>query len=120
MINKIAVGAILENDLRQFTKVISFKRGLYGISGWTSKANAEKATVAMQFLNSFGMKFANIRVVKTTGSKVAPLTRESAKSAKPTEAQLNKMSAADVKALADSMGIKAPTKKEAIENILKA
>jgi len=64
-----AVGQILVNDLRQFTKIISLKNGVYGLSGWTSKENAEKATVAHKFVNVYGLKYANLRVV-SAGPKV--------------------------------------------------
>ena len=60
-----AVGQILVNDLRQFAKVISCKNGVYGLSGWSSKENAEKATVAHKFVNVYGLQYANLRVVST-------------------------------------------------------
>lgn len=58
------VGTILENKVKQFTKVISVRNGVYGLSGWTTLKNAEKATVARLFINSNGTRHAGCKVVK--------------------------------------------------------
>lgn len=54
------VGNILKNEVGQFTKIISIKNGVYGISGWTTKGNALKATVAHNFVNGYGLKYAGV------------------------------------------------------------
>lgn len=58
------VGSILVNPRKEYTKVISYKRGIYGLSGWTTRVGAEKATVATKFQNKHGLRYANARVVK--------------------------------------------------------
>lgn len=62
-------GTILSNKLKEFTKVISEKNGIYGISGWVRReSDAKKATVATKFINKFGLKYAGVKIVKA-GSK---------------------------------------------------
>lgn len=72
------VGQVLESSHKQFTKIISERNGLFGLSGWTTRANAEKATRAIEFRNEFGLRAAHARVVsevKKGGSrKSAPAT----------------------------------------------
>lgn len=63
------VGAILVNSMRQYTKVISFKRGVYGLSGWTTRDNAEKATIAHIHVNVHGLTYANARVATSDAKK---------------------------------------------------
>lgn len=75
------VGAILKNPLRQYTKIISVKNGVYGISGWQSRENAEKSTIAMKHLNVFGLQFSGVRVVEQADAKTS---KKSAKS-KPSD-----------------------------------
>lgn len=78
MTTEYKVGQVLENSRKQFTKVISERNGLFGISGWTMRANAEKATRAIEFRNEFGLRAANARVVsegkKGSTRKSAPAT----------------------------------------------
>lgn len=62
-------GTILKNKIGQFTKVVSVKNGVYGLSGWTTLKNAEKATVARVFVNKHGTRYAGCTVEKE-GKKV--------------------------------------------------
>ena len=65
MTQDFKVGAILENSVRQFAKIIAVREGnIYGLSGWTTRESAEKATVAHKFVNSYGLEYAGARVVK--------------------------------------------------------
>lgn len=68
---EFAVGDILINSLKQFTKIISIKNGIYGLAGWTTKDSAEKSTVATKFVNSYGLEYAGVEVFSTTTAKVA-------------------------------------------------
>lgn len=98
----LKVGAILVNSMRQFTKIISIRKGIYGLSGWSSRANAEKATVAHKFVNVYGLKNGGVRVVKgsSKGSANAPAeTSGDEATNKPTKAEINKLSADEAKAL---------------------
>lgn len=61
---KVKVGNLLENSMRQFAKVISVKNGVYGISGWTTRVSAEKATVVAKRINKYGLINGNVRVTK--------------------------------------------------------
>lgn len=72
MDNKFKVGMILENPIRQFSKIISRKNGVYGLSEWSNRINAEKATVAYIHLNIYGLQYANVRVVETGKGKSKP------------------------------------------------
>jgi hypothetical protein len=63
--NEFKVGDVLVNDLGQFTKIISLKNGKYGLSGWSTRSSAEKETTARQFLNIYGLKAANLRVLSS-------------------------------------------------------
>ncbi len=102
------VGDVLENSVRQFTKVVSIRNNRYGLSGWTDRGNAEKATVAMIFLNINGMTGAQVKVVKKGSSKSddsASTANEVKTNAKPTKSALNKLNAQAVKDLAVKLGI---------------
>lgn len=46
---------ILENAVGQFTKIISVRNGVYGLSGWTTRANADKATAPAIHRNKYGL-----------------------------------------------------------------
>ena len=83
------VGTILENSLRQFTKVISVRRGVYGISGWSARKSAEKATVATKFVNRYGLKFAGAKVV-TKGGSAKKSTAKASTSSKSANAPADK------------------------------
>lgn len=72
MSDKFKVGAILENPLRQFAKIIAIKNGVYALSGWTSREHAEKATVAYTRVNSYGLMYANVKVVSAGKGKSEP------------------------------------------------
>ena len=89
---KFPVGAVLANDYGQYTKVISVKNGIYGLSGWMpNRPSAEKSNVAQVFLNVYGLTYANARVVSKPGKggktetveapKTAPVAPTVAKSA---------------------------------------
>lgn len=121
---KITVGAILENRLRQFCKVISVRNGVYGLSGWTTRAHAEKATITQVHLNVYGLRNASVKVV--SGSSESEPTQESAPETEETEVaeeglsekELNKLSADDLKELAETMGVEYTNKKDTVERII--
>lgn len=81
MLKEYKVGDILENSIRQFAKVISIKNGIYGLSGWTSKENAEKATVAYKYVNGYGLSYAGVKLISSGSSKKteAPSVKASSK-----------------------------------------
>ncbi len=103
------VGQILENSMRQFTKVISVKNGIYGISGWMALEHAKKSVVATNFVNIYGLTYANARVVGGGKSaKPAPAAAGSDTTAtkdKPTKSQLSKLNAESRRALAEKLGL---------------
>lgn len=104
----IKVGAILENSLRQYTKVISIRNGIYGLSGWTTRESAEKANVSTKFVNIYGLKYANVKVVGGTKADKATAPAKSGAptdTEKPTKSSLNKLNAKAVKELAEKLGI---------------
>lgn len=103
------LGQILVNSLRQYTKVISFKNGVYGISGWTSRDHAEKATVAHKFVNRFGLKYAEAKAVKGGKSSKDTHADDDKKSPNdtPTKSEINKLKADDARALAEKLGVDA-------------
>lgn len=114
--SKYIIGTIIENRLKQFAKVLSSKNSVYGLSGWTTRKNAEKATVITHFLNEFGMRGAGVKVV--SGKEVAKEEKKKEEADEPefTKTALNKMSAAEVKELAGQRGFKKSlSKKELIE-----
>jgi len=118
----LKVGAIIENSVRQFTKIISIRKGIYGLSGWTNRANAEKATVAHKFVNIYGLRNGGIQVVKgsSKGSANAPAETKGDKATnKPTKAEITKLSADDAKALLKKeTGTEVDTGKEAKERLV--
>ncbi len=98
------VGDICENTIRQFTKIISVRDNIFGLSGWTNRANAEKSTIAIKFLNIYGMESAGITVVKGSSKKDAPSSSENTDT-KPTKSSLSKLSAPAVKELCEKFGL---------------
>lgn len=117
------VGAILKNSINQFTKIISVRRGIYGISGWTNQKNAEKATVVAKHVNVYGLQYANARVVsgkgKSKSESNAPETGDASNSDAPTKASINALSADDAKALLKKeTGDEVGTGKEAKERLV--
>lgn len=84
-------GAILKSEVGQFAKIISVRNGVYGISDWSTKKNAEKATVANKFINAYGLKYANCTVEKSAqaGKAKAP-AKSSTKQAAPKKAPAKK------------------------------
>jgi hypothetical protein len=109
MSQEFKVGQIIENSLRQFTKIISVRNGIYGISGWASRESAEKATVAHKFVNKYGLAYANAVIVKGSKASVSKPT-ETDESSEPatdklSKSAINKLNAADAKALAEKEGL---------------
>lgn len=69
------VGTILKASSGEYTKIISYRNGVYGISGWASLVSAKKATVVQKSINAYGFQNANARVVsagKETEEKSSP------------------------------------------------
>lgn len=67
------VGSVLKSSVGEFTKIISIKNGVYGLSGWTTLGNASKATVANLFVNGYGLEYAGVTVEKAgTDKATAP------------------------------------------------
>lgn len=79
MTDTLDIGDVVVNDMRQYAKVISFKNGIYGFSGWTTLENAQKATIVNKFLNSYGVKNANLRLVSGATKVSAPAKANVAK-----------------------------------------
>lgn len=65
------IGDVIESSVGKFAKIISFKNGVYGISGWTDLENAKNATSARTFLNIYGVQNANFQLVSSTGKPKA-------------------------------------------------
>ncbi len=100
------VGTILANSVGQFTKVISFSNGRYGLSGWVaSRTNAEKATVAFKFVNTYGLDSMNVQSVKSSSKSAAPAAPKASSDAKPTKSKLSKLSAEKVKSMTAKLGL---------------
>jgi hypothetical protein len=97
------VGSILENSIRQFTKVIFLKNGVYGLSGWTSREHAEKATVVRQRVNKYGLQYACVKAVTSSADKSAPSQTKATSTSKTKAAK---------KVGSRSKGKKAGTKKK--------
>jgi hypothetical protein len=87
------VGSILENSIRQFTKIITAKNGIYGLSGWMSREHAEKATVVRQRMNKYGLQYACVRIVTGSVERAAP-SRTSTPSAKVNKTSTKKTGSA--------------------------
>jgi len=86
---------ILENSIRQFAKIISVKNGVYALSGWMTRENAEKATVAMKHVNVFGLQYAGVRVASAgTSSKKSAKSEPSDETGSSTSAAPAKPAAA--------------------------
>lgn len=61
------VGQIIENEVGQFTKIISFSDGRYGLGGWTrSQASAKDQNIVFTYINIYGLTTANAKVVGKT------------------------------------------------------
>lgn len=109
MSQEFKVGMLLENSLRQFTKIISVRNGIYGITGWMSRESAEKSNVAHKFVNKYGLRYTNARVVK--GDKASfskptePETGDTTVTDKPTKSSINALKADDARALAEKEGL---------------
>lgn len=93
------IGSVVENSMRQFTKIISYRRGIYGLSGWTSRANAEKATNAVTFVNKYGLEYAGAKTVSKGGSTKDKSNAPEVSDDAPTKAEITKLSADEAKAL---------------------
>lgn len=119
MIKDIKVGTILENSVREFTKVLVIKGGMYGITGWSNLKGTKDADVVVTYLNSFGLEACEVKIVKGDKPVVAnaPATTENAPEGdKPTKTSLGKLSAEEVKALAVELKLDAEgTKPEILE-----
>src|SRR5690606_12659646 len=114
------VGQILENSLRQFTKVVSVRNGIYGITGWMSRESAEKSNVAHKFVNKYGLKYANAKVVKGGKATNAPEAKGSNPTATaPSKSSINALKADDVRKLAEKEGLSSEgTAKEVKERLV--
>ena len=105
MSQEFKVGQILENSLRQFTKVVSVRNGIYGITGWMSRESAEKSNVSHKFVNKYGLRYANARVVK--GGKVSD--------SKPTETETGDTTITDGPSKSSIKALKADEARELAE-----
>lgn len=116
--SEFTIGQILKNSSGEFTKIISHKRGIYGISGWGSLVTAEKATVARQFINKYGLKYAEVKIVKssTPAKKVEEVQKaedvdltdeeiENLPIEKPTKSKLSVMTVDDLRGMAMALEI---------------
>lgn len=103
----LKVGDVVVNEVRQYAKILSFSNGVYGLSGWTTLGNAEKATVVQKFLNTYGVSQANLRLVKGAVEDDAPASFDDSTGEKPTKSALKKLSADAVKELAVKLGLDA-------------
>ena len=100
------VGQIIENSLRQFTKIVSVRNGIYGLTGWQSRESAEKSNVAHNFVNVYGLRYAGARIVKGGTASNAPETEGSTDATeKPSKSSINKLNAADARAFAEKEGL---------------
>ncbi len=98
------VGTILVNSVGQFTKIISFRNGRYGLSGWVaSRTNAEKANVAFKYVNTSGLAAISVQIVKGSAVKPAPAASKVAPTKKPTKAKLSKLSVAKLTSMATKL-----------------
>lgn len=117
--SELVVGAVLENSLRQFSKIISVKDGVYLLSGWTTKEHAEKATVGYTRMNIFGLQNAGFKIASTPKKLKRANAPASSSDDKLSKGDLEKLSAKDVKAYAESINVdNSGTKKEVIERII--
>jgi len=121
------VGDIVKNEVGQFTKILSIVDNRFGLSGWSTLPNAKKATVVTTFLNIFGMEALDLEVISGGTSKEStPTETKDANTTtddkdvveKPTKTSLTKLSAEEVDALAESLGISTEgTKPEVLERL---
>lgn len=73
MSKALKIGSILETPTGEFAKVINVRNGVYGLSGWTNRKNAERATVAHVHMNGRAIRNnSDIKVMSATSSKAAP------------------------------------------------
>ena len=79
MSKRYKIGTIFENELGQFAKVVSIRNGVYGLAGWAARKLVEKATSASVFLNGYGLRNANLKIVSST-AKAAPAEAAAKKS----------------------------------------
>lgn len=98
---KLAIGAILKSTDGFYTKVISTRNGIYGITGWArNKKGAIESTVALKFVNSYGLQYGNVEVVEEGKEEAAPEPQ-----AGETALDLSKAKGDDLKAYAEENGI---------------
>lgn len=122
MSQEFKVGQILENSLRQFTKVVSVRNGIYGLTGWMSRESALKSNVVHKFVNIHGLRYAGVKVSK--GGKASDAAPASAaggsdSTSAPSKSSINKLVAADAKALAEKEGLSSEgTAKEVKERLV--
>lgn len=119
MTKDIKVGTILENTIREFTKVISVKGGMFGLTGWnSSRKDVEKSTVITIVLNAFGIEATEAKIVGQVGKVKAEEPKDASVDPNastepkedellPTKASLTKLSAEAVKALAIELKLNA-------------
>lgn len=116
MIKDIKVGTILENSIREFTKVLVIKDGMYGITGWSNLKGTKDSKVVVTYLNSFGIESTGATIVK--GDKPVVANAPAPTSDAPTKTSLGKLSAEEVKALAVELKLDAEgTKPEILERL---
>lgn len=122
MTTEFKVGQILENSLRQFTKIVSIRNGIYGITGWMSRESALKSNVVHKFVNIYGLQYAGSKVVKggkTSAPEVEGNGKTDADLDTPSKSSINKLVAADAKALAEKEGLSSEgTAKEVKERLV--
>ena len=101
------VGQVIESSNRQYAKIISILNGRYGLSGFTSLANAKKANVAIDFFNEYGMEANAFKIVgkASTETEDSDLSDSGDTTEKPSKSSLNKLNAQAVKELAEKLVI---------------
>lgn len=115
------VGDLLLNSVGQYTRIISIHANRFGLSGWTTKVNAEKANVATKFVNIYGLEAAQVKVVGKGASKKSEQSASEETGSddkKPTKTSLNKLNAKAVSEYVESLGIEvASTRAENLEKL---
>lgn len=110
------VGAIFQNQYRQFAKVVYQKGSMFGFTDFTTLENAKKSNVARIRLNSFGMR--NLKLV-SMGDEPEKIAVQHIEETTPTEASLNALKVADLRNLAENLGLsKEGRKADLIQTIL--
>lgn len=101
------IGSIVRCDAGTYTKIISEKNGVYGISGWASKRAAEKANIARKFINVHGLKYAGGRIDSEgeVSENQAAAPADSDDEQEYTRTQLRKMATDKLYPLAESEGV---------------